>query len=125
MVYQQQRICDLETCKVKLRFQNEENWKHYLIHKPNLRQYVDFKSNYEMEPYINLVNNKFGRSLIARLRRGILRPNVEPGRFNQTRLEDRLCKVCEEGFDEDEIHFVCECSKYRDRKRKLLPKNFK
>ena len=68
MVYQQQRICDLETCKVKLRFQNEENWKHYLIHKPKLRQYVHPKSNYEMEPYIDRVNKKFERSPIAKLR---------------------------------------------------------
>ena len=28
--------------------------------------------------------------------------------FNQ----DRLCKICEEGFVEDDIHFVCVCSKY-------------
>ena len=38
--------------------------------------------------------------------------NVELGRFNQTRLEDTLCKICEEGFVEDEIHFVYVCSKY-------------
>ena len=78
-----------------------------------------------MEPYINLVSNKFERSLIAKFRCGILQLNVELGRFNQTRLEDRLCKICEEGFVEDEIHFVCVCSKYRTKKRKLLPENFK
>jgi len=87
--------------------------KNYLKHKPKLRQYVHFKSNYEMEPYINLVSNKFERSLIAKLRCGILQLNVELGRFNQTKLEDRLCKICKEGFVEDEIHFVCVCSKYR------------
>ena len=38
--------------------------------------------------------------------------NVELGGFNQTRLEDRLCKICEEGFVEDEIRFVCVCWKY-------------
>ena len=58
-VYQQQRIGDLQAFKVKLRFDKEKNWKHYVIHKPKLRQYVHFKSNYEMEPSINLVSNKF------------------------------------------------------------------
>jgi len=88
-------ICDLETSKVKLKLQNEENWKH-LIHKPKLRQYVHPKSNYEMEPYINLVSNKFERSPIAKLKCGILQLNVEPGHSNQTRLEDRkfVRKVC-------------------------------
>jgi len=30
-------------------------------------------------------------------------------------MEDRLCKICEEGFVEDEIHFVSVCSKYRKK----------
>ena len=86
---------------------------------------MHFKSNYELEPYINLVSNKFEWSLIAKLRCDILQLNVELGCFNQTRLEDCLCKICGKGFVEDEIHFVCVCSKYRNRKRKLLPENFK
>jgi len=53
---------------------------------------MHFKSNYKMEPYINLVSNTFERSLIAKLRCGILQLNVELGRFNQTKSEDRLCK---------------------------------
>jgi len=71
-----------------------------------------------MEPYINLVSNKFKRSLIAKL-------NVELGRFTQTRLEDRLCEICQEGFVEDEIHCVCVwvCSKYRTEKENLYLKS--
>jgi len=83
---------------------------------------VHFKSNYEMESYINLVSNKFERSLIAKLRCGILQLNVELGRFNQTRLGDRLCNICEEGFVEDEINFVCVCSKYRTERQNLYLK---
>jgi len=48
--------------------------------------------------YINLVSNTFEWSLIAKLRYGILQLNVELGSFNQTRLEDKLCTICEEGF---------------------------
>jgi len=77
-----------------------------------------------MEPYINQVSNKFERSPIAKVRCGILQLHVELGRFNQIRLEDRLCKICEDGFVEDEIHFVC-MLKISNRKRKLLPENFK
>jgi len=79
---------------------------------------VRFKLNYEMEPYINLVSKKFERSLIAKLRCGIFLLNVEFCRFNQTRLEDRLCTIWEEGFIEGEIHFVCVCSKYRTEREK-------
>ena len=66
-----------------------------------------------MEPYINLVSNTCEPSVIAKLRCGILQLNVELTRFNQTRLEDRFCEICMEGFVEDKIHFVCVCSKYR------------
>ena len=75
-----------------------------------------------MEPYINLVSSKFERSLIAKLRCGIFQLNVELGRFNQTSLEDRLCKICEEGFVEDEIHFVCVCSKYQTERENFYLK---
>ena len=43
--------------------------------------------------------------------------NAESGCFNQTRLEDRLCKICEEGFVEDEIHF-CVCAQNIEKKEK-------
>ena len=62
---------------------------------------MHFKSNYEMEPCVNLINNKFERSRIAKLRCGILQLNVELGWLNQIRLEDRLCEIGEEGFVED------------------------
>ena len=62
---------------------------------------MHFKYNYEMEPCVNLINNKFERSRIAKLRCGILQLNVELGRFNQIRLEDRLCEIGEEGFVQD------------------------
>ena len=43
-VYQQQRICNLEAFKVKLKLQ-----KNYLIHKPKLRQYVHFKWKWNLK----------------------------------------------------------------------------
>jgi len=90
-------------------FQIEYNWKHYLVHKPKIRQYVHFKSNYEMESYKNIATNKFNPSLIANLGCGILQMTVKLGRFNPIRLEDNLYEICKECFIEDEIPVVCIC----------------
>ena len=53
------------------------------------------------------------RSLISKLKVGTLPLNLEVGRWKDKALELRLCKVCDEGFLEDEAHFIIHCSKYK------------
>ena len=78
---------------------------------------MHFKSNYEMGPFKSLVSKKFERSLIAKFRCGVKLAS------NETRLEYRLCKICEEGFVGDEIHVnVC---MLKISNRKLSPDNFR
>lgn len=67
---------------------------------------------YKLEPYVKNVRNKYERSLIAKLRCGILQLNVELGRFGQIQLQDRLCTICNLHLIEDEIHFICSCPVY-------------
>ena len=52
------------------------------------------------------------RSVLAQLRFGILPLHIETGRFNNTRLEDRTCKICELDKIEDECHLLFECDAY-------------
>ena len=34
--------------------------------------------------------------------------------------EERTCDICQKDVIEDEIHFICECSVYSDRRVKLF-----
>ena len=115
-VFNSKTTCNLETCKSLLLNLNQEEWRLSLPTKPKLRQYILFKNKYEINPYVKSVRNKYERSLIAKLRCGILQLNIETGRFCQTPLPNRLCTICDLNLIEDEIHFICVCPAYNDER---------
>ena len=83
-----------------------------MLSKPKLRSYVKFKSEYKTESYIVNIRNRCQRSIIAKLRCGILQLHIETGRFDRTLLQDRTCQICKNGDIEDEVHFICTCLEY-------------
>ena len=71
------------------------------------------------------------RSLLAQLRSGILPLRIESGRFQnicdpktgktrKLKPQERVCTLCDLNLVEDEIHFVCICSKYCTLREKLF-----
>ena len=66
--------------------------------------------------------SKFQRSLFAQFRFGILPLEIETGRFRDVPLAERICKVCNSGAVEDEIHFLCDCSTYTEERTIMLSK---
>ena len=62
------------------------------------------------------------RSFMAQLRFGILPIHVETGRFRNTKLEDRICTLCQLEEIEDESHFLFRCSCYNDIRNRWLNK---
>ena len=73
-----------------------------------LRTYSLYKNEILTEPYVSCRVSKYKRSLFCQLRIGILPLEIETGRHYRLKLEDRICKICEEAI-EDEIHFLCMC----------------
>ena len=57
--------------------------------------------------------------MIAKLRSGILQLHVETGRYNQTKIVDRICNICNSGEIEDDFHFICKCEFYSDIRSQL------
>ena len=53
--------------------------------------------------------NKRNRSLFSRLRAGCLDLEIETGRWRGIPKEQRICKLCSNGI-ENEIHFLFYCS---------------
>ena len=47
---------------------------------------------------------------------------MESGRFNNTKLEDRICEFCNINKVEDEFHFLMECDFYNDFRKCLFMK---
>ncbi len=58
--------------------------------------------------YTNLTRRQ--RSLVIKLKIGILPLGLEVGRFTDKPIEYRTCLICEEGLLEDEYHFLLYCN---------------
>ena len=88
-------------------------WNNMLqdsLTNPILRTYKVFKSDFNIEPYLCLVNKPRYRQAIAKLRCSSHILEIERGRHTnpKTPVAERLCCICHE--IEDEKHFVLHCS---------------
>ena len=81
---------------------------------PKLRTYKLFKTNYCLEPYLNLNLSKKTYSNIARFRLSSHNLKIETGRHSRpkTPIEERICDKCGSNNVEDEMHclLVCEAN---------------
>ena len=111
--------CDIEKCKSILWNIAEEEWNLLVNSKPRLRSFAIFKDTMDVTDYDNKTMSRFDRSLLAKFRCGILQLHIETGRFSNTKLEERLCCICNNNEIEDEIHFLCICSFYSNDRHTL------
>ncbi len=91
-------------------------WISSVSNSPKLRTYALFKKDYCVEPYVYLVLNRKYRSVLAKLRTGILPLEIEVGRWRNTAVELRLCKMCNQSVVEDEYHFLFSCDLYKNER---------
>ena len=111
-IFQSSSVCDLDICQKRAFEAAEKEWRSVLKTKPKLRTYINFKSNLSTTDYVKTITNRYERSILAKYRCGILQLHIETGRFNNTKLEDRLCKICNDNNIENEYHFLCICSEF-------------
>ena len=71
------------------------------------------------ENYCSMHLTRGQRSVIAKLRLGILPINIELGRYNGIERGLRMCNICNTGEVEDEIHFLLKCVKYEERRNTM------
>ena len=121
---------DIPDIKNRCMEQMKNEWKNALTTKPKLRTYIQFKTEFKVEPYEFKSIPKNKRSLFAQFRCGILPLAIETGRFRnkldlgtkkfrKTKIEERLCTICNNGCVEDECQFLFYCNTY-DIESKLL-----
>lgn len=124
-----------EQSKDKLLLLDHQEWVLQLwndkgqINGNKLRTYRMCKNILETENYVKTQIHRSYRSILAKLRCGTLPLEVETGRFARPKipLKDRLCKLCNSGMVEDEVHFLTTCCFYSDLRydfRKRIIANF-
>ena len=88
-----------------------------------LRSYRLFKKEFDIEPYLLNVRSTTLRVSMTRLRVGCHSLEIERGRYHKPQsipVCQRLCEKC--NMIEDEIHFMCVCSKYNTLRDQLEQK---
>ena len=109
-------------CKELVRRKFIESWKcelNDLDKNSRLRMYKLIKTNFSMEPYINLIKEAKYRRSLTKLGLSSHNLEIERGRHTKpvTPVIERLCIVC--GVVDDELHFVTSCKKHTTERERL------
>ncbi len=107
---------DIDRLKVIFREKDMLSWENSVKDKCKLDFLTQIKPTLSIEPFVKLNIGRYERSLLAQLRYGILQIQLETGRYNNEKRENRLCKICDRGVVEDQYHFVFHCPAYNDKR---------
>jgi hypothetical protein len=125
--YQPNSLIDKVYVKSKLKeiyinHWTEKLWDDKRVNGGNkLRTYRQFKTSFELEPYLLHVKNCKSRKELCRFRISAHRLHIETGRYTIpiTAVEDRLCG-CNPGHIEDEFHVFAICPAYSAQRQTFL-----
>jgi hypothetical protein len=85
-----------------------------------LKLFSNVKVVFGLEQYLLKIKNLKHRQLFTQMRISAHSLQVEKGRHNNTLREHRICRFCNNGSIEDEMHFVLDCPKYAIKRTKFL-----
>ena len=103
----------------KILFFENNKWNTIMQFKPKLRTHITFKTIYATEMYVKSLFSKAKRSILCQLRCGVLPLAIETGRYKNTPVDQRLCRLCNLNQIEDESHFLCQCTLYKTMRTTL------
>ena len=110
-VVNRSELCIIDEFEIAVMNNTNVAWWTDVLSKPKMRTYVKFKIKITSEKYRESTNiSRSQHSLLAQLRTGTLRLEIELGRFRNIKPDGRFCKFCNNGDTEDEFHFI---SKYK------------
>ena len=119
-VFYSRMFSDVNEASIKLHNIQKSDWVIQARSKPKLRTFIQYKLEFGLENYVKLNLSRGERSMLAQLRCGVLPLQVETGRFNNEKLEERVCKFCSLNETEDELHFMFRCHLYTQERNDLL-----
>ena len=110
--------------KQRLRDTFVQEWNARLQESSRAIFYRHF-NNFNYKAYLDMLDSDLLRHSLTRLRTSSHRLEVEVGRWvkpERVPFEHRMCTTC--NLLEDEYHFVIECQRYNDLRRKYIRPSF-
>ena len=91
-----------------------------MAEQSKLQHFREAKTEFKISNYLNTIVIRNSRSLLCKLRLGVLKLEVETGRkFGLVRAE-RSCKLCNSDQIEDEMHFLFSCDTLEETRQTYL-----
>ena len=85
-----------------------------------LQFFKEAKTEFTSSNYLTVLVARNSRSLLCKLRLGVLRLEVEVGRKFELDRDMRSCKFCKNGQVEDEDHFLFSCKAFSETRQTYL-----
>ena len=82
----------------------------WIIIKANYEPIIQYKKTYGMEGYLNFISNPILGKAFSELRISDSKLPIEIGRYNGTKLPDRIWTNCNLNKIGDEEHFLVNCN---------------
>ena len=103
---------------------NNRQWSIDVNNKPKLRTYIHvlFKSDLLLEDYVKYHMQTEPISICA-ISVKYVPLYIETGRYDNTLVANRICKLCDSHAIEDEFHFLMQCSRYTEFREVLCNKS--
>ena len=98
------------------------NWRTGMSQSSSMQLYANLKTIYERSSFISVLENKYQRNIIAKIRLSSHELKIETGRHNKTERKNRICDLCSLNDIEDEFHFTLICPIYKDLRLKYIPR---
>ena len=85
-----------------------------------LQNFLETSNEAEICTYLSLVKTRLSRSIIAKMRCGVLDLAIEVGRRKNIPREKRVCLQCCNNIVEDNLHFMFDCTAYTIERHQFL-----
>ena len=92
----------------------------FIESSPKCQMYKLVYSTHSLQFYLDRPINYIYKPFICKYRICAHNLNTETGRFYDIPRNERFCTMCNLNVCEDEYHFILECTKYSDLRRKYI-----
>ncbi len=104
------RKFDLDVVESRLKFLYRQQLWQEAHTKDKLRTFIQVHDIGNTKAIVSLNLSRLQRSVMVKLKCGVLPLALEIGRFSNTDVEDRVCRVCNGNVVEDEVHMTSVCT---------------
>ncbi len=95
---------------------NEQRWLLEAYSKSKLRAYIQLYDRETARDIVSANSSRPIRSIVTKLKIGVLPLHLETGRWKDTPLEYRSCRTCDDNLLESELHFLMQCDALIDER---------